>query len=263
MTKAAIIAKLIDLTHRVKHCRYSDAEFGWQVIDLEKELEKLERELAEQADTFMANRYRIYNAGAKENARMRKLVGVLVIAMLGFASSGFAQASLVADKKRELGLGQNLSKEQLHSLAKAVARATGGKLIATNGENCNGFSCDKMCQGGNVVDFLRSQEDIAEPAWQIVGPITSAITCVDVPPDTGGGGGGTPSTLEAKVQALTDQVNSMRESLIVLGTRIDHLSEHGHGELPPPEGATLSDLLVVDKAILELLQKTAARFGVK
>lgn len=192
---------------------------------------------------------------------MKKFCIGICIALLS-VTSVFAQASVVAEQKARLGITVNPTRGQLHELAKAVARATGGQLLVPTGDNCNGFSCDKICHSGRIIDYLRASEETAEPSWQDVGPVVAPLRCENVPGDPNPGGGGDPTTsVDAKIKALQDQINSIRESIIVIDTRIDALSKGG--TLPPPEGATLTDLLNVNKQILELLQKTAARFGIK
>lgn len=105
---------------------------------------------------------------------------VLLVIALAIASPSFGQASMVAQKKRDLNLSSNLSKEQLHLLARAVATEARGQLLVPTGENCNGFSCDKICLAGRVIDYLGDSEGSATPAWSDIGPVGS-LTCVAVP----------------------------------------------------------------------------------
>lgn len=64
MTKNEILLKLIDLGQRAKAIHRIDAKFGWELLEVEKEIKKLEETLAEQVDTFMANQYRLFNSKA-------------------------------------------------------------------------------------------------------------------------------------------------------------------------------------------------------
>lgn len=49
------------MTQRLKAVHRSDCNFGWELLEIEKELIKLEDVLAEMADNFMANQLRIHN----------------------------------------------------------------------------------------------------------------------------------------------------------------------------------------------------------
>jgi hypothetical protein len=62
LIKTEILLRLRDLVERARGVSRSDSQLGWDLIDLEKELVKLEVDLADQIDIYMTNRYREYNA---------------------------------------------------------------------------------------------------------------------------------------------------------------------------------------------------------
>jgi hypothetical protein len=61
MTKHQILLKLFDLTERTKCIHEGSVEVGREVFEMEGEIARLEANLAKQADSLMADRYRTHN----------------------------------------------------------------------------------------------------------------------------------------------------------------------------------------------------------
>jgi hypothetical protein len=196
---------------------------------------------------------------------MRKLVLLAATVMLLIAPYVNAQSSVVAAKKAELGLTSNLSKDQLAALNVAVVKAVpNARRLVPAGENCAGFSCDKLCLNGRIIDYLGASEEAAIPTWQDVGPIGS-LSCLTVTPDPDPVE--PPTDLNLKVARLTDDVHDMLEGFVVVDHRLTLLEEAvkkgGGTSVPPPSDDTSKAILEVDRQILAILQKAAARFGIK
>lgn len=179
---------------------------------------------------------------------MKRRLLLFLAALLCFPISSMAQSSLVAQKKSELHITVNPTPEQLNQLVRAVAGAVhGGILPKTSGSNCLGYSCDIVCANGRAIDILGDSEGAASPQWNDVGPISGceAVTVTPPPPPPG--------------DILPTEI---LERLTHLEARVTAL-ESGGGGTVPPDNDTLKAILEVDKQILELLQKTATRFGIK
>jgi len=116
---------------------------------------------------------------------MKKLI---VVAMLLISTNAYAQASVVAAKKAQLGLGSNLKPEQIAQLLIEVAKEIhGGILVKTQGNNCLGHSCDIICFAGQATmfDVLSDSEGAATPTWNPT-PYNGAqcdMIASDGPPD--------------------------------------------------------------------------------
>lgn len=183
---------------------------------------------------------------------MKRLIAY-VIMLVCLPVLAYAQADVVARKKNELGLSRNLTPGQSHALLVAVAKEVrGGLLVKTSGNNCEGFSCDIICfSDGRAFDVLSDSEGAANPTWNAVGV---SGECQAVPSDTSGGGTPPPPSNDFVTRA------EMEARIVELHTTLwNELSAQGDHQPPPSGDAQLE----VTKQILDLLQKTAARFGVK
>jgi hypothetical protein len=61
MTKHQILMKLFDLAERTQHIYQACPEVGREVVEVAAAVERLEANLARQADSLMADRYREHN----------------------------------------------------------------------------------------------------------------------------------------------------------------------------------------------------------
>ena len=61
MTKHQILLRLLDLAERTACIHSESAAIGREVLEVDEQLHQLEADLARQADTLMANRYRSHN----------------------------------------------------------------------------------------------------------------------------------------------------------------------------------------------------------
>jgi hypothetical protein len=179
---------------------------------------------------------------------------VTIVVLLGTPYFAQAQASVVSAKKAELGITRNPTPAQLHALLTAVAKEVhGGLLVKTSGNQCLGHSCDVICFAGQstMFDVLGSSETDATPQWNAT-PFPAGGVCDMVTGDT-------PEPPPSS--NLGEQVAKLTESISALDRRIEAL------ERKTPPGGPPSDVaqqqLAATKAILELLQKVAAKFGVQ
>jgi hypothetical protein len=125
------------------------------------------------------------------------MIALLILSIVAVtATDASAQASVVAETKRQMQLDRNLSPTQINQLLREVARKVrGGILVKTTGNQCLGYSCDIICFEGQptMFDVLGSSETDAIPQWNPTpynGSKCEMITGGEPPPDPGNGGGG-------------------------------------------------------------------------
>jgi hypothetical protein len=179
---------------------------------------------------------------------------VIIVVLLGAPHFAQAQASVVSAKKAQLGITRNPTPEQLHALLTAVAKEVhGGLFVKTSGNQCLGHSCDIICFAGQstMFDVLGSSETDAIPQWNAT-PFPAGGVCDMVASDTPDP---PPST------DTGEQLAKIVESIQALDRRIEAL-ERGSPTGPPPSDVAQQQLAAT-KAILELLQKVATKFGIQ
>jgi hypothetical protein len=103
---------------------------------------------------------------------MRSLIRcAIVLSILSSIGTSNVYAQIEVVQKHRKSFGAKVSPEDNTKLLKLIAaEVKGGVLKKTEGNNCNGYSCDIICfADGRHFDVLRDSEGPAEPTWNFVG----------------------------------------------------------------------------------------------
>lgn len=157
---------------------------------------------------------------------------LLLVIVCAFSSPVFAQQSVVAKYRSKYSTP--LTPNTAVALLKEVAgEVHGGLLVKRDGNNCNGYACDIICfSDNNLYDVLADADGAAIPSWN---PTTN------------------PRGYSCELVKVEEQPQPEEEP------KVEPQPVPDNNEII----ALLKQIAEDNHAIRLLLEKTAARFGIR